>query len=142
MSEENKAIARRYIEDLWQKGNLNITDELLATDFVNHVAPPGSPSGRDGMKGLVTYVRSVFPDLAFTIEDVIAEGDKVVCRWTSYGTHRGKLWGISPTGKHIKIAGVTILRISGRRVVEHWVNSDDLGMVQQLGAVLSVGRAS
>ena len=135
MSDANKTIARLYIEEFWTRGNLEIADQIFAADTLNHVLPPGLPEGREGMKAIVAYARSAFPDLKLTVEDIISEDDRVACRWTSLGTHESEVWGIPASGNQVSMTGITIFRIAGGVAVEHWVNSDDLGMMQQIGAV-------
>lgn len=137
---ENKALARRGIEEVFGRGNFAVADEVYANDFVGH-APPDEIKGPEGVKPFASMFRSAFPDLQFTIEDQIAEGDKVVTRWTARGTHEGEFQGIAPTGKQVTITGITIQRIAGGRIVEGWTNRDDLGMLLQLGVVPPPGQA-
>jgi len=138
--EENKAIARRLFEEVWSQGKLDVADEIFATDYFGHIA--GSPEVRrlEGFKQFVSMYRTAFPDLQFTIEDQIAEGDKVVTRWTSTGTHKGELMGIPPTGVQSTSTGIAIDRIAGGKIVEVWSNWDTLGLLQQLGAVPPIGE--
>ena len=135
-TENNKAIVRRAYEEVWNQGKLDVIDEIFAADLVGHIA--GSPDihGPEGLKQFVTMYRTAFPDLQFTIEDQLAEGDKVATRWTSTGTHKGELMGIPPTGVQVKSTGICIARIAGGKFVETWPHSDDLGMLQQLGMEL------
>lgn len=133
--EENKANARRAVAEFWNKGNMALFDEFWATNYVNH--DPSNPEVRDfnGFKKWVIAVRNAFPDLNITIEDIIAEGNKVVTRWTFSGTHKGEFGEIPPTGKQVTMTGITIDRIADDKVVESWWNGDDLGMMQQLGVI-------
>ena len=133
--EKNKAIARRYVEDVWGKGSLGAIDELYATDFVWHWAPPGMAPDRAGYRQFVTMSFAAFADVQSTLEDMVAEGDKVVGRWTWRCTHKGEYMGIAPTGKQVTLSGITIMRIVGGKVLEEWGEMDNLGMMQQLGAV-------
>lgn len=135
MSEENKARTRRFYEEVWNKGNLAIVDELCATNFVNHNPGPGEAPGPEGLKQIATMIRTAFPDMHMTVDDMIAEGDKVVSRVTVNATHRGEFMGIPPTGKQITVTGIDIVRIVGGKAVERWGNYDDLGMMQQLGVI-------
>jgi len=138
-TEENKALDRHVLEKVWHKGNLAVVDELADENVVNHV-PSGPPlKGPEAYKQFVLMYRSAFPDLHFTIEDQIAEGDKVVMRYTARGTHKGELMGIPPTGKQITVTGITIGHIVGGKYVESWANYDALGMIQQLGVIASMG---
>jgi len=141
MSEENKAINRRFIEEVFNQGNLSIVDELFTPNYVDHTAPPGRLPGVDGLKQELTIYREAFPDTHVTIEDMIVEGDKVVFRWSGRGTHTGELLGIPPTGKDMKVTGIVIHRMVGGKIAEHWESFDQLGMLQQLGVVPTPGEA-
>jgi steroid delta-isomerase-like uncharacterized protein len=133
---ENKALLQRYFEEAWNKGNLSVLDEIIAPDYINHSpAIPGLPPGPDGLKPIMTAFRSAFPDLHFTVDDQIAEGDTVASRWTLTGTHLGEFMGVPATSKPISVTGMQIERIAGSQIAEHWRQSDDLGMMQQLGAI-------
>ncbi len=142
MSEaENKTIAERFNEDVWGRGDEAALEELLAPDFVDHGALPGQTPDREGHKQILAAFRSAFPDLSVTTDDIIAEGDKVVSRWTARGTHEGELMGIAPTGKEVTITGIDVLRIAEGKVVERWAEYDALGMMQQLGVVPEPGQS-
>jgi len=133
-AEENKALVRRWIEEAFNRGNVNIVSELFATNYVNHdPGTPGLSQGPEGAKQFVTRYRSAFPDARITIEEMFAEGDKVVTRWTASGTQRGSLPGIPATGKQSTVSGITISRIMGGKIAEDYLNWDTLGMLQQLG---------
>jgi len=134
-TEENKALMRRFYEEI-SKGNLAVVDELVAADLIEH-SPfvPGQAPGRQGTLDLFTMIRAAFPDLRVTVEDMVAEGDKVVARGTFSGTHKGEFMGIAPTGKQMTVGLIEILRIAGGKMVEHWNVVDSLGMMQQLGVV-------
>ena len=140
MSEQNKALVRRFFEDAWNTGNLALIDVIMAPDVVVHGAPPGARPGSQGIKHAVTMFRTAFPDIHMTIEDMLAEGDKVAIRLTATGTHKGELMGIAPTGKHVSITATAIYRFAGGKIQEGWVNRDDLGMMQQLGVVPPPGQ--
>ncbi len=136
MSEENKALSRRFIEEVLNAGNLEVVDELVAEDHVHHdPAMPEEGHGRENVKEFASMYRSAFPDIHVQIEDQIAEGDKVATRWTGTGTHEGELMGINPTGNRVRVAGMTIERIADGQIAETWDNYDALGMMQQLGAI-------
>ena len=137
MSEENKAIFRRYVEEVGNEGHLDLVDEIFS-DYVSH-QPDGSvlQRGPEDVKRFMGEFRSAFPDFHTTIEDQIAEGDRVATRWTMRGTHEGEFRGIAPTGKQITVTGIGIFRFSDGKVVESWDNFDQLGMMQQLGVVSS-----
>ena len=136
-TEENKAIDRRFTEEVWNQGNLAVVDELMSADYDGH--DPAMPAGSEGLKQFVLMYRSAFPDVHLTIEDQIAEGDTVVSRWTARGTHKGELMGIPPTGKQVTVTGMNIERIANGKFVEGWSNYDTLGMLQQLGVVPAPG---
>ena len=140
MSEQNKAIERRLTEEVWNKGNLAVVDELVAPNFVDHNAPPGLPPGAEGQKAFIKMYREAFPDAHVTIHELLADGDKVISRWTGSGTHHGTLLGIPATGKKVSIEGITIDRFSGNKIVESWNIFDQLGMMQQLGVIPSPGQ--
>ena len=138
-TEENKAIARREIEEMWNQGQLDVIDEIFAADFVFHVLGSPDIQGTEGYKQFVTMYRTAFPDLQFTIKDQIAEEDKVVIRWSTTGTHKGELMGIPPTGLTAPTPGITIGRYTGGKCVESWAIWDALGMLQQLGVIPPMG---
>jgi steroid delta-isomerase-like uncharacterized protein len=138
-TEENKALDRHVLEEVWHKGNLAVVDELADENVVNHIPQGPALKGPEAYKQFVLMYRSAFPDLRFTIDDQIAEGDKVVMRYTARGTHKGELMGIPPTGKQITVTGITIGHIVGGKYVESWANYDALGMMQQLGVIPSMG---
>ena len=135
MSDANKAVVKRFVDELFIKGNLDIADELIADDYVDHTPPPDLPPGRAGLKQLATMFRNGFPDLAVSEEDVIAEGDKVVIRQVTTGTHQGDFMGIAATGKKVEMHEIHIVRLADGKIVEHWGVEDNLGMMQQLGVV-------
>jgi steroid delta-isomerase-like uncharacterized protein len=135
MSEQNKTIDRRFFEELLNTGDPNVADEIVAPNYVNHNPAPGETTGPEGVKTFATLLRTAFPDGRFTVEDQIAEGDKVVSRFTTTGTHQGEFVGIPATGKRINITGISIHRVTGGQIQEGWLNWDALGMMQQLGAV-------
>lgn len=131
-AEEYKACSRRVFEEIWNRGNLDEIYEIFASDFVLHEPVAGEIRGPEGYKKFVTMYRAAYPDLHFTVEDQIAEGDKVVNRLTFTGTHKGKLMGVPPSGEKITTTGITVCRYRGGKMLEAWANSDVLGMLQQL----------
>jgi steroid delta-isomerase-like uncharacterized protein len=134
--EENKAVVRRFLEEIFEGGDLELVDELFAPDYVLHdPILPEEVRGPDGVKQYVSMYRTAYPDTNFTVEDQITEGDRVVTRWTGRGTHQGELMGIAPTGEQVTVASVEFDRVSGGKMQETWVNYDALGMMQQLGVV-------
>jgi len=140
MSEENKTLVRRITDEIWNQGTLDVADEIIDASYVGHGFGVELPPGPEGYKQFVSIYRTAFPDLQFTTEDQVAEGDKVVTRWTARGTHKGELMGIPATGKQIVVTGIDIFRISSGKVVEEWVNWDALGVMQQLGVVPLMGE--
>lgn len=133
--EENKAIARRFVNDGINAADLAVFDELLVPDVIDHYAPPGVPPGREGWKQTHLIFLSGFPDGHWVEEDLMAEDDKVVGRYTFHGTHQGEFFGIPATGKQVTVPNIHIMRLVAGKIVEHWGNGDDLGLLQQLGAV-------
>ena len=140
-TEANKAFVRRFYEDIFNQRNLALVDELCTTNHVFH-NPPTTLHGREDFKQLLSLYITAFPDARFTVEDSIAEGDRVASRYTFRGTHQGKLMGIAPTGKQVTVTGIIINRIAGGQSAEGWLNFDALGMLQQLGVVPPPGQAS
>lgn len=134
-TEVHKTIVRRFIEEVQNEGNLMALDELTAPGYVNHSAPPGVPPDREGIKQLTAMFREAFPNGQMTIEDMVAEGDRVATRKTFRGTHHGELMGIPPTGKVVAIGLMDIARLVDGKVVESWHLGDDLGLLQQIGAL-------
>lgn len=133
-TEENKANIRQFYEEVWNQGNLAAVDELTAADFVDQgLLPP--VHGLEALKQYVGMYRAAFPDAHFTIEDMIADGDKIVVRFTATGTQHGDFMGIPPTGKHVTVTGISITRLEKGKVVEGWSSFDALGMLQQLGVI-------
>ena len=135
-TEQDKALIRRFVEELFNRGNLSLADEILADDFVEHEQlPPGIPNGREGVKAMTSMMRSAFPDFKATIDDILADGDKVVIRTTWSGTQKGEFMGMPATGKRMSIGVIDIIRVSNGKFVEHWGQMDAMGMMQQLGAI-------
>lgn len=126
---------RRTYEEMLNQGDLSAVDDLIASEFVNHEAPPGMDRGPDSMRGLVAMLRTAFPDLHFTIEAVVAEGDTVAGRLTMRGTHQGPLMGMPPTGRAVEQEHMHFVRFRDGKAVEHWGLRDELGMMQQLGVM-------
>ena len=144
-AEENKAMARRYWDEVWSTGNVAIVDEIFAPDSINHSPERTTASrGTESRKEGPTRWRTAFPDFRATVEDIFAEGDKVVVRWTVGGTHRGNIeipsvGTIPPTGKHVSFGGMDIYHFRGGKIVEGWRYWSALQLVQQLGVVPTAG---
>ncbi len=136
--EENKALVRRLVE-AWNTRNWDVLDELMAPICVDHYALPGQKPGREGYKEAQISITNALPDIQFTLEDMIAEGDKVVVRLTLSGTHRGEFMGIVPKNKRVTVPEISIWRIVGGKFVEEWGFCDRLSFVQQLGVIPPIG---
>ena len=134
-AEENKVLVRRFVEEVQNQGRLDLLDALVAPDFHNHSAPPGLPADAAGVKQVLALFRTAFPDGRMTVEDMVAEGDKVVTRKTFRGTHLGPFLGMPPTGRPVEMQLIDCLRVSEGKVQEHWLQADDLGLLQQLGII-------
>lgn len=136
MLEANKAIASRIIQQIFNEGRLDAAEELVATGYVGHDnARPAPLIGQDGVKESAAGYRAAFPDLAISISEQIAEGDRVVTRWEAQGTHEGDFFGVSATGKQVTVTGITVDRYADGQLIEGWTNWDTLGLLQQVGAV-------
>jgi steroid delta-isomerase-like uncharacterized protein len=134
--EENKAQYRRTFEEMFNQGDLAIVDDLVAPDFLNHEVPPGMNNrGPESTRQVVRMLRTAFPDLHFTIEELVAEGDTVAGRVTMRGTHLGPFQGIPPTGRSFQQAHMHFVRFRDGKAIEHRAVRDDLGMMQQLGVI-------
>jgi steroid delta-isomerase-like uncharacterized protein len=131
----NKATVGRYFSELMSQGKLEVIDQIIGERFSFHIPTLPEPiRGKDGMRGFVTGLRTGFPDLQFTVERLIAEGDKAAARWFIQGTHNGPFLGMPPTGNKVKDQGLDIFVFSGGKIAEIWVNENDLGLMKQLGA--------
>ena len=133
-TEENKALVHRWVE-LWNAGDVDAIGDLVAAAYVRHDPSAPEVRGPEAQRQLVAMYLAAFPDLRFTVEDLIAADDRVTTRLTARATHRGELLGIPPTGNEVTIAAMETYRIAGGRIAEQWVVMDALGMLQQLGAI-------
>jgi steroid delta-isomerase-like uncharacterized protein len=137
---ENKARVRRFYEEAWDRGKLDVIDELFAEDYVRHdLRPAQALPGPDGMKRITADFRAAFPDLHFDVEIVIAEDEFVAARWTAMGTHTGRWGTVEPTGRTARFSGVNIFRFENGKVSELWNHRDDLGLMEQVGAPIYAG---
>jgi steroid delta-isomerase-like uncharacterized protein len=135
-NEQNKQIARQMVEEIFNKGDMSAVDKFLAPDFIEReVLPPGVPGGREGVKALTSMFRGAFPDFKATVDDIICEGDKMVIRQTWSGTQKGEFMGIPPSGKKVSIEVIDIVRMVDGKFVEHWGLLDNMGLMQQIGAI-------
>ena len=133
-TEATKSIARCYLE-LFNKGDLDRLDEVVAPDLVDHYAAPGQAPGLEGLRQALAGIRGAFPDMNVAIEDIVAEGDSVVVRGTGRGTHKGEFMGIAATGKRVTLPLIAIYRIAGGKITDRWNLSDQVGLLRQLRAV-------
>jgi steroid delta-isomerase-like uncharacterized protein len=134
---ENRALIQRFYDEGWNANDLDVYNELVTEDFVDHQAIPGMAPGREGFKGLNAMFRAAFPDVRVDVDQIVAEGDKVACRWTSTGTHEGDLFGIPATGKQVKVTATVWYRVEDGKLAEGWINRDDVGLMRQLGVIPS-----
>jgi predicted SnoaL-like aldol condensation-catalyzing enzyme len=131
--EQNRQLAHRVLEELFEKGNLEAADELVHPDFVNHEAPPSNPQGPEGLKETISWLRGLWGPMRAEIEDEICEDDKVVARMIMHGRHVGEFLGRQPTGKEFAVEHIHIWRFEDGKLIEHWSVRDDLGQAMQLG---------
>jgi steroid delta-isomerase-like uncharacterized protein len=135
-AEQNKELLRKAVEEIWNKGNFDKLKDLVSEDFVIHFPRPGEEiRGPENVKQFYTEMRKSFPDLHFTIVDLLAEGNKVVTHWSATGTHQGAFRGVPPTGKRVTFNAMDIDKIADGKFVECWTNVDELGLMQQLGVI-------
>lgn len=127
----NQQIIQRRVQEIWNQGKLATIDELIAANLISN----GQPIGREGFRQFVTAVRSAFPDIHFTVEDSLAEGDKVAIRYTGRGTHQGAFAGIPASGKPVQFSGIDLFCIANGQMAEEWLMYDQLGLLQQIGAM-------
>ena len=138
---ENKAQFCRTFEELFNRGNLEVADDLVALDCVNHEAPPENNRGPESIRATVTMLRSAFPDLHYTVEELVAEGDTVAGRVTMAGTHLGTFMGIAPTGRPFQQQQIHIVHFRDGKGIEHRAVRDDLGVMRQLGVIPAAGQS-
>ncbi len=152
MSEDNKALVRKIYDRIWNKGDISAVDELFDAEYNDHIieGTPGTSPGPDGFKAVINQIRTAFPDMTIKIEDMIAEGDKVVSYWTNTGTNTSGLNGMPATGKKVEMEGVDIYRIANGKVVEVWGVHDVTellwaymtSVMERLGVVQPPGQAT
>jgi steroid delta-isomerase-like uncharacterized protein len=141
-TEENKAVIRRFYEEVWNKGNVDVALEVFADDYIRHDLRPGKAlPGGEGQRRIAAEFRAAFPNVHMGVDLMVAEDDLVVARWTTTGTNTGPWNGVAPTGKPIQYSGVNIFRLANGKVVEIWNHRDDLGVMQQTGAPIYAGAA-
>jgi len=135
MDQTKRQVIDRYFEELFNRGKVELVDELMHPDYVNHSPSPGLPPGRAGVRVVVEALRTGFPDLSYSVEDVVVGDDAVAVRVRMRGTHAGDLFGIAPTGRSIEVSQITIERFKEGRIIEHHRITDELTMMRQLGVV-------
>jgi steroid delta-isomerase-like uncharacterized protein len=136
MAQENSALIRRWVEELWNQGRMEAIDEMASPSVIGHgQVQHDTDIGLKEFKPFVVSLRSAFPDMKVVIDHTIEQGDRVVARWTATMTHKGDFLGFAPSGKKVTITGTTIQRISHGKIVEGWDNWDQLGLLVQIGAV-------
>jgi steroid delta-isomerase-like uncharacterized protein len=135
MTQDNRAVLARINEEAFNNGSTDVVDEVVAEDFVEHNPMPGFAGDREGFKDLVRGLHQAFPDMHVDIEDQIVEGDRIVERWTSRGTHEGDFMGIPATHRSVTVEGMDISRFADGKIVEHWTQMDAMAMMQQLGVI-------
>jgi len=141
-AEDNTSLVSRIADDIWNRGELAVVDEIMDAQAKYHGPHmPGGVGDRDGWRQAISMYRHAFPDSHVTFEDLIATGDTIVGRWSATGTHTGPLPGLAPTNKRIAISGITIYRFAGGKITEAWEQLDLLGMWGQLGVVTLPGHA-
>lgn len=140
ITQENKDIISHFYKEMEEKGNLDIIEEILATNCVLHFPGGIDLYGPEGYKEFRAPLDAALPDLKHSIEDIIVEGEKVVVRFMLRGTYRGEFMGIAPTGKQVILTSIAIYRLADGKVVEVWCNADDFGLMQQLGVIPPIGQ--
>jgi len=140
--EENEALVGRFYDEVWNRGNVRVAEEVFAEDYVRHdLRPTEAEAGPAGQAKIATDFRAAFPDLRMELDLILGEGDLVAARWTAEGTNTGPWAGRPPSGKHARFSGVNIFRFQDGKVAELWNHRDDLGLMQQLGAEIYAGAA-
>jgi steroid delta-isomerase-like uncharacterized protein len=134
-TETNKAIILRMVEQVWNKGRVDLVEEFFTEDCVHHIAGQPTQAGTDFVRQGVTGSRAGLPDFRLTVDELLGEGDRLAARWTTTGTHEGNYVGIPPTGKKVSHGGTTFYRLENGRIVELWFLADMLGVMQQLGVI-------
>ena len=137
-ADENKALLRRYVKEVWDKQNPDAVDDFLSPNYKRHRSPTTAPLNREEQKQLLLRFREAFPDIQLTVEEILSEDKRIAFRSTIRATHQGELFGIEPTGKQITVGLVDVIHIENGKFVEQWGGPDMLDLIQQLGAGISV----
>ena len=138
-TEDNKAVSRRFYEEVINQKQLAVINEVAGDNYHSHDFPPGLPPGREGLKIFISVFHAAFPDGHLTIDQMIAEGDTVATRLTFHGTHTGEFQGIAPTGKKVTIPALDMARFESGKLVEHWGGPNQMSLLQQLGVIPAMG---
>lgn len=142
MDSKNKAVVRRFYEEVWDRGNTDVASEIFADDYVRHdLRPTQASPGAAGQAKVAADFRAAFPDLSFRVDLIVGEDDLVAARWVASGTHTGTWGDVTPSGKAVTFHGVNFFRLRDGKVVEIWNHRDDLGLMQQTGASIYAGAA-
>jgi predicted ester cyclase len=128
----NKRLVRRFYKEVYGDWNMSLVDEVVSPRFTSHDWPEGSPTGPQGFAAFYSAIRTALPDARYEVDDMIAEGDKVVVRWRLLGTHQGDFRGIAPTGRAIALKGIAIYRVDGGMLMERWVVTDLHGLLEEI----------
>lgn len=130
----NKRLVRRFYKEVYVDWNMALVDEVVSLRFTSHDWPEGAPTGPEGFRNYYSAIRSALPDARYAVDDLVAEGDRVVVRWRLIGTHRGAFQGIAPSGRRIVLEGIAIYRVEGGKLMERWVVSDLHGLLEEIRA--------
>jgi predicted ester cyclase len=128
----NKRLVRRFYKEVYGDWNMSLVDEVVSPRFTSHDWPEGAPTGPEGFRAFYSAIRTALPDARYEVDDMIAEGDKVVVRWRLLGTHQGDFRGIAPTGRAIALKGIAIYRVDGGMLMERWVVTDLHGLLEEI----------
>jgi steroid delta-isomerase-like uncharacterized protein len=139
-TEDNKTVIRRWNEEIFNEKRVDRADELVTQDYEDHAAQPGQAFGLQGAKQMWAMYVAALPDLRVTMDEMVAEGDRVAARWTAEGTHQGELLGIPATGKRIRWSGISICRVAEGKMAEQFERWDRLDLMQQLGVIPARGQ--
>ncbi len=142
MSANKEVVRHKWYEELWDKWNLAMADDLFAPDYRLHLSGVPAPADGDTTKQIIGMFSAAFPDLRHTVDEMIGEGDTVAARWTVEGTHRGDFQGIPATGRQVRLSGTTVHHLAEGKIKETWLTVDNLDLLQQLGAIPRAGQAA
>jgi len=136
MQTSNERLIRRYFDEIWNNGKLDVLNEIISPDYINHNPGIANPiPGPEGLKPIIVAIRKAFPDLRYVIENIVATDTQVAIHTTMHGTHKGDFFGIAPTNKMIRVSQIQIERIENNKIIEHWRVTDELTLLKQLGQI-------